>query len=915
MEVLTADWETYYDKEYSLSKLTTEAYVRDPRFQAIMLGLRWPDGRKEVITGTHEEIQYRLDAIEWENFAVLCHNTLFDAAIFAWHFNVKPRAWLDTLSMARAMFGARNNSLASLAKRFGFEDKGTEVQNAMGKRREDFSPEEFDRYAAYCLHDVQLCYDMWHVMSEGWYNIETFDRREGYPLEELKLIDQHIRMFSEPALRLNKDKLEAHLVGVIQRKEELLNKTEFSKERLSSNVQFAEVLTELGVNAPTKISKTTGKTTFAFAKTDPELKALLDHPDERVQAAVAARLGTKSTLEETRTQTFIEIAKRNPVLPVPLKYSYARTKRSSGGDGINLQNLPARGATTLKACLEAPPGYVLIDCDSSNIEARVLAWLAGQDDLVTDFANNVDVYCKMASRIYGRPITKANKNERFLGKTVTLGCFGPDTQVLTDSGPKSIVQVSLADRLWDGESWVTHSGLLNQGCRITETQTDLMLSATGDHEILTGHGWRAWSEVHSNPFLLQSALNKATLPSSGGSNNYEKTDTAKGGTHVSSVLADGKVLSTVVTSSIKKLLDAGIAQGKRLLKHVNTIGGTRTSFQMTQQESAFLIEYPPALIGAKYQPANNIKTTVGEVYEFIRHGLKIVERFYSTSSVFRVGTTPCLNLIGSTTIRGTSPETFGGVPEVRTSTTGARYQFYNRKSNVLKQRMQTYDIALAGPNNRFTVLTAAGPLIVHNCGYQTGAYKLQATLRTAANPMDLDIQECERIIDIYRRTYDRIKSLWYEGEQCIESIHANKSRWFGKKGVLLIEGNKGVKLPSGLYISYPQLHQTHDPKRYSRWQYKDDTGLVDIYGGKFTENCVQALARIVVMSQLLRIAKKLRVVLTVHDSIIALAREGERDEARAYVESCMRWVPPWAEGLPINCESKWGYNYGELHED
>lgn len=622
MEVLTADWETYYDKEYSLSKLTTEAYVRDPRFQAIMLGLRWPDGRKEVITGTHEEIQYRLDAIEWENFAVLCHNTLFDAAIFAWHFNVKPRAWLDTLSMARAMFGARNNSLASLAKRFGFEDKGTEVQNAMGKRREDFSPEEFDRYAAYCLHDVQLCYDMWHVMSEGWYNIETFDRREGYPLEELKLIDQHIRMFSEPALRLNKDKLEAHLVGVIQRKEELLNKTEFSKERLSSNVQFAEVLTELGVNAPTKISKTTGKTTFAFAKTDPELKALLDHPDERVQAAVAARLGTKSTLEETRTQTFIEIAKRNPVLPVPLKYSYARTKRSSGGDGINLQNLPARGATTLKACLEAPPGYVLIDCDSSNIEARVLAWLAGQDDLVTDFANNVDVYCKMASRIYGRPITKANKNERFLGKTVTLGC-----------------------------------------------------------------------------------------------------------------------------------------------------------------------------------------------------------------------------------------------------------------------------------------------------GYQTGAYKLQATLRTAANPMDLDIQECERIIDIYRRTYDRIKSLWYEGEQCIESIHANKSRWFGKKGVLLIEGNKGVKLPSGLYISYPQLHRTHDPKRGSRWQYKDDTGLVDIYGGKFTENCVQALARIVVMSQLLRIAKKLRVVLTVHDSIIALAREGERDEARAYVESCMRWVPPWAKGLPINCESKWGHNYGELHED
>ena len=622
MEVLTADWETYYDKDYSLSKLTTEAYVRDPRFQAIMLGLRWPDGTKEMITGTHEEIRYRLDAIEWGKYAVLCHNTLFDAAIFTWRFNVKPRAWLDTLSMARAIFGARNNSLAALAKRFGFEPKGTEVQNALGKRREDFSAEEFDRYASYCLHDVQLCYDMWHVMSEGWYDIEKFDKREPFPLEELKLIDQHIRMFSEPALRLNKEKLQAHLVGVLERKAALLSKTEFSKERLSSNVQFAEVLSELGVNPPTKISKTTGKTAFAFAKTDPELKALLDHPDERVQAAVAARLGTKSTLEETRTQTFIGIAERDPVLPVPLKYSYARTKRSSGGDGINLQNLPSRGATTLKACLEAPPGYVLIDCDSSNIEARVLAWLAGQNDLVYDFANSVDVYCKMASRIYGRTITKADKNERFLGKTVTLGC-----------------------------------------------------------------------------------------------------------------------------------------------------------------------------------------------------------------------------------------------------------------------------------------------------GYQTGAYKLQATLKTAATPMDLDIADCDRIINIYRTSYTRIPQLWYEGEQCIEAMHANKSRWFGKKGVLLIEGAKGVKLPSGLYISYPQLHRTYDSKRGTRWQYKDDTGLVDIYGGKFTENCVQALARIVVMSQLLRIKKKFRVVLTVHDSIIALAREEERDEARAYVESCMRWVPPWAEGLPINCESKWGHNYGELSED
>ena len=622
MEIITADWETYYDKEYSLKKMTTEAYVRDPRFEAIMLGLRWPDGRKEIITGTHEEIQYRLDAIEWERFAVLCHNTAFDAAIFAWHFHVRPRAWLDTLSMGRAMFSARGNSLEMLAKRYGIGAKGDEIVNTLGMRRADFTKEAFDRFATYCLNDVQLTYDLWYLMSEGWYNTEELDMRDRYPVEELRLIDQHIRMFSEPVLRLNKGRLEKHLADVLARKTELLSKTEFSKERLSSNPEFAKVLRELGVEPPMKISKTTGKPAFAFAKTDPDLKALLEHPDERVQVAVAARLGTKSTLEETRTQTFIDIANRNPVLPVPLKYSYARTKRSSGGEGINLQNLPARSGTQLKACIEAPPGYVLIDCDASNIEARVLAWLAGQDDLVQDFANKVDVYCKMATRIYGREITKVDKSERFVGKTVTLGC-----------------------------------------------------------------------------------------------------------------------------------------------------------------------------------------------------------------------------------------------------------------------------------------------------GYQTGAFKLQATLKTATPPMNLPEEECKRIVDIYRQTVPKIKDLWYEGERCIEAMHANKTRWFGKQGVVLIEGRKGVRLPSGLYISYPQLHRVQDEKRGSRWVYKDDTGIVDIYGGKFTENVVQALARIIVMSQLIRISRKLRVALTVHDSIIALAPEDKRAEARAFVESCMRWVPPWAEGLPINCESKWGYNYGEMTDD
>lgn len=911
MEIVTVDFETYYDREFSLSKMTTEEYVRHPNFQVIMLGIRWPDGKTEIVSGSHEAIQYRLDAVDWSQYGLLAHNMMFDGAILSWRFGVKPKAWLDTLSMARAMFGVKGNSLGALAKRYNLEDKGTEVANMMGRRRESLTPEEFERYAQYCLHDVDLCFQLFNLMANGWYDLGTVDKRDNYPIEELRIIDRLIRMYTEPTLMLNQTKLEQHLAEVIARKEALLAKVTVDKEELMSNQKFAELLYNLGVVPPMKVSPTTGKQTFAFAKTDPGLKALLDHPDEEVQALVAARLGVKSTLEETRTQRFIDIAKRGGAFPIPLKYGAARTHRLGGMDSINLQNLPSRGAQAnkIKSCIEAPPGYVIIDCDSSNIEARMLAWLAGQDDLVEDFANNVDVYCKMASQIFGRPITKEDKMERFIGKTVVLGCFGPDTQVLTDSGVKSIVQVSLTDKLWDGESWVTHQGLLNQGPRIVETPTDLMLSATADHEILTEHGWRAWSEVHSNPSLRQSALNRATLPSSIGSNNCGPTGVVRGGTLGYGAPVGGKGLSTVVTLSIKKLLDVATVLGSNLRKPENITGDTQTLSQTMLQENDSSIGYRLASTGAKYHRVSNIITMGEEVFACTRRGLKTAGHFWRTSLLSLGGITNYLNLTGLITTVGTNPVIYAGQQGGRALTTGAPFKACRRRSSVSKRRMQTYDIALAGPNNRFTVLTAEGPLIVHNCGYQTGKHKLQATLKASDFALELPIDNCASIISRYRDTYHMIPRLWREADVAIETMHADKEMWLGREGVVRVVGRKGIKLPSGLYISYPSLHYARTDEK-NEWRYKDETGLVNIYGGKLVENVVQALARIVVMQQLMKIAKRYRVVLTVHDAVACIAKKEEAEEARAFVEECMRWVPPWAAGCPINCESGMGENYG-----
>ena len=414
MNLITIDFETFYEKStFSLSKLTTEEYVRSDRFEVIGVAIKVNDGETEWGSGTHEQIKSWLQTFDWENSGVLAHNMMFDGFILSERFGIYPKIYLDTLCMGRALHGVEvGASLGALTERYKIGEKGTEVLNASGKNRIDFTPEDLERYGDYCINDVELTHKLFNIMMN-----------RGFPKKELKLIDLTLRMFCQPKLDLNLNLLEMHLTDIKEKKEKLLVEAGVEdKGELASNPKFATLLESFGVPVPMKISPTTGKETYALAKNDEEFKALAEHPDVRVQALVAARMGTKSTLEETRTERFIGIAKRG-LMPVPLKYYAAHTGRWGGSDSLNLQNLPSRGenAGKLKKAIEAPEGYVILDADSSQIEARVLAWLAGQNDLVEAFRDGKDVYKIMASAIYGKDVSEITKEERFVGKTTILG--------------------------------------------------------------------------------------------------------------------------------------------------------------------------------------------------------------------------------------------------------------------------------------------------------------------------------------------------------------------------------------------------------------------------------------------------------------------------------------------------------------
>ena len=412
MDLITLDFETYYSPEYTLSRLTTEAYVRDPRFEPILCGFKINDQPAYWVDGP--DVAAELARLRVNDNAVLCHHAHFDGFILWHHYNTTPKAWFDTLSMARAALGQKvPMGLAALAKRFDLGAKGTEVQDAKGMRRRDFSGSMLKRYGEYCCNDI----DLTHLLFNKF--LPAFQKGE------LKIIDMVIRMFTEPMLYLDRDLLLSYVEDIRADKTGALLRAGIQLPDVMSNDKFALALENLGVMPPTKISPTTGKETWAFAKTDPAMEALAEHPDEDVQALIAARLKNKTTIAESRSMRMADMATRGPA-PVYLKYSGAeQTHRLSGGDKMNWQNM-GRGSKIRESVI-ALPGNLCCVGDSSNIESRVLDWLAGQNDAVevyrkADAKTGPDVYCVMAEKIYNRSISKAeNPDERQMGKVAKLG--------------------------------------------------------------------------------------------------------------------------------------------------------------------------------------------------------------------------------------------------------------------------------------------------------------------------------------------------------------------------------------------------------------------------------------------------------------------------------------------------------------
>lgn len=418
MDTIFLDFETYFSSEYSLRKMDPPSYILDPQFEPICLGVGINDDPVFVVDGP--DIPALLSKVTTE---VICvsHNALFDSCILSWKYNWVPKLICDTLAMSRTLLGhkLRSHALAKVAEHLGLPAKGDTLMKVQGWARADIIANGMmPQMMQYCGNDTDLCRSIYKALAPQ------------LPTDEILLHDLMLRCAVEPALKLDMDILSVHLDQERERKELLFAKAMLmsidSKADLMSNDRFAKKLKELGVNPPRKISKSTNLMTWAFSKTDPAFMELQEHPDERVQTLVAARLGIKTTIEETRTERMLNIGTLDfpyhggtKVMPIPLKIGAAHTHRMGGDWKLNCQNW-GRGSPIRKAVV-APKGYQIIAADSSQIEARINAWYCGQTDLVEQFRLKQDVYSNFARLIFNVEVSKEKTpGLRFVGKTGIL---------------------------------------------------------------------------------------------------------------------------------------------------------------------------------------------------------------------------------------------------------------------------------------------------------------------------------------------------------------------------------------------------------------------------------------------------------------------------------------------------------------
>lgn len=472
--LVVIDFETYWDsKTYTLSKMGPIEYVRNEKFTPQLCAFALSNGSCCVDCSVveHARLQTTFENLDTHDVAWCGHNMHgFDSLILSEFFDFHPRQIWDTIAMMRWTGLSRvcRESHAALTEFLGNGHKaaGTVVSDHK-QWPDDFTPEERMFFIQYCKDDAGQCYQ------------NALDMLPYMTPDALRFMSITARMATEPSFVLDEDLLLEYLsdldAAADKARQELMAMFSFQSNAdmlaaLRSADKFAGMLRSLGIEPPLKESAAKTKTkreklqlaadagvpgaaeelenmqpvmTYAFSKTDVDFVLMQDHPDPRVALLVRTRLQLNSSIDRSRAETLLKFARMHKPLPIMLGAWLAHTGRYSAGasadagtktDKLQFQNLSKRDPSKrkLRQAIKVPEGHVVVACDSAQIEARGLTFVANEVGLLTQFREGRDPYSELAETIFGIPWQdikagaksgdKKMKMYRNTGKTGILSC-------------------------------------------------------------------------------------------------------------------------------------------------------------------------------------------------------------------------------------------------------------------------------------------------------------------------------------------------------------------------------------------------------------------------------------------------------------------------------------------------------------
>lgn len=807
-------------------------------------------------------------------------------------------------------------------------------------------PEEWARFIEYAKADIEAMRAI-HKKLPTW----------NYPREpELSLwhLDQVI---NDRGILIDREHAEATLRAVERAKQRLSEQTvDMTDGRLQSTTQVQAtidyIMEEYGIH------------TDSLTKADVKKLLELDIPEAlRELLEVRQQAGAAST---AKYKALLDKASSDGRFRGGIQFSGASRTRRAGGRGFQPQNLPSRGllpkwlveegielmkidaedllfpntmhlaVSAIRQTLIAPEGKKFCISDLSNIEGRKVAWYANEDWKLKAFqefdaGTGHDLYNLAYARSFKVPVETVTKDQRSIGKVMELACFLPDTLVLTSNGIKRIVEVSLNDKLWDGEQWVKHKGVIAKAVRPVVYVAGI--GVTEDHLILTPETWLRASQLASNEYTL-----------------YQALEAGSSGLRSLGTIIRLQVKSRIICSCVATAVRSGVLHGtiyaldalrnaanvllSRKVKTERHSTGTRTSYRTRNSESDSLLECERLLLGATYRKASNSMRTADAALQFASNGVMICANFFDMLSRAPDGVTRLMKWIGSTITEGTSRVISDSLLRKLITKTE---ELSNRCRKESTNSSELYDIADAGPLNRYTVLSNQGTLIVHNCGYSGGvgafvtmsggygfnleelANKIFDTLPRAQVDEAYNFLEWTKsqkrprygLTDKAFMSVDVLKRLWRNAHPGVTKLWADlqnaaeetiRSRRPYDVGLLRFDmkGNwLRIRLASGRYLCYPYAAYSVEEgvTFYGVDQYTRKWSKQRTYSGRMLENICQSSARDVLYDAMPRAENHgFSIVLHVHDELVTEAGNELRVDD---LSAIMAAGEPWTEGLPL----------------